>query len=57
MAIGARAIQEVAGLLDIVLEIRDARLPSSTAVTHLHPRLRNKPTVVILNRGDLAQAW
>jgi ribosome biogenesis GTPase A len=55
MAAGARALREIADLLDIVLEIRDARLPSATAVAHLHSRLKNKPTVVLLNREDLAQ--
>ena len=58
MAAGSRAIQAIADLFDIVLEVRDARLPSATAVADLHPRLRNKPRVVLLNREDLAQpAW
>ena len=58
MAAGSRAVQAIADLLDIILEVRDARLPSATAVARLHPRLRNKPTVVLLNREDLAQpAW
>ena len=55
MAAGLRALYAVVDLLDVILEVRDARLPSATAVLRSHPRLRNKPTVVILNRQDLAQ--
>jgi ribosome biogenesis GTPase A len=58
MAAGSRAIHAIADLFDIVLEVRDARLPLATAVAHLNPRLRTKPTLVLLNRQDLAQpAW
>ena len=56
MAAGLRAVVGTADLIDIVLEVRDARLPRATSVVHLHRRLKNKPTVVLLNRDDLADA-
>jgi len=62
MAAGLRAVLESADLVDLVLEVRDARLPKATAVVHLHRRLRTKPRIVLLNREDLAdravtRAW
>lgn len=56
MAAGIRVVLEMADLIDVVIEVRDARLPRSTGVAHLHPRLRRKPTIVLLNRADLAEA-
>ena len=55
MASGLRAVGELAGLLDVVIEVRDARLPASTSVAALHARLRSKPLFVLLNRADLAR--
>jgi ribosome biogenesis GTPase A len=62
MAAGLRAVMAAADLIDIVLEVRDARLPQITAVAGLHRQLRTKPTFVVLNRKDLAdeaatRAW
>lgn len=56
MAAGLRAVFESADLIDLVIEVRDARMPRSTAVAALHPKLRGKPTIVLLNRQDLADA-
>lgn len=56
MAAGLRAVLESADLVDVVLEVRDARIPRSTAVAKLHRRLKNKPTFVLLNREDLADS-
>jgi ribosome biogenesis GTPase A len=55
MAAGIRALLEVADLIDVVIEVRDARLPRSTAVAELHPRLKHKPSIALLNRSDLAE--
>lgn len=55
MAAGMRSVVEVADLIDVVIEVRDARLPRSTAVADLHPRLRHKPAIALLNRCDLAE--
>jgi len=54
MAAGARAVADIAGLVDLVVEVRDARLPRATAVATLHAKLRSKPAFVLLNRADLA---
>jgi ribosome biogenesis GTPase A len=54
MAAGKRAIDEHASLIDLVVEVRDARLPGATAVAALHPKLRAKPRVTLLNREDMA---
>ena len=54
MAAGKRAIDERASLIDLVVEVRDARVPAATAVASLHSKLRGKPRVTLLNREDLA---
>jgi ribosome biogenesis GTPase A len=54
MAAGKRAVEEVAKLIDVVVEVRDARVPRATAVADLHPKLRAKPRLTLLNREDLA---
>ena len=55
MAAGIRAVVDIADLIDVVVEVRDARAPRSTAVADLHPKLRRKPVVALLNRSDLAE--
>ena len=55
MAAGMRAVLRAAPLIDLVVEVRDARLPAATAVAHLHAGLKRKPVIVLLNREDLAQ--
>ena len=55
MAAGLRELREAADLIDVVLEVRDARLPRTSAVASLHRRLQNKPAIVLLNRQDLAE--
>jgi ribosome biogenesis GTPase A len=55
MAAGLRAVMDAADLIDVVLDVRDARLPHATAGAKLHQRLKSKPTFVLLNRKDLAE--
>ena len=50
-----RAVVDAADVIDVVVEVRDARLPRSTAVAHLHKRLAHKAQVAVLNRMDLAE--
>lgn len=62
MAAGLRGLEQSADLIDAVLEVRDARLPATTAVAQLHRKLAKKPTFILLNRQDLAapsltKAW
>ncbi len=54
MAAGMRSIDEVASVIDVVVEVRDARLPAATTVAGLHAKLGRKPAYVLLNREDLA---
>jgi len=54
MAAGIRAVLEVADLIDVVIEVRDARVAASTSVADAHPRLKRKPRIALLNRSDLA---
>jgi ribosome biogenesis GTPase A len=54
MAAGIRAMLDVADLIDVVIEVRDARMPRSTAVLASQPRLARKSTIALLNRSDLA---
>src|SRR5579864_5402369 len=56
MAAGLRALLSLADLIDLIVEVRDARLPLTTAVVSLHEKLRRKPLIVLLNREDLAEA-
>lgn len=56
MAAGVRAVFDAAALIDVVIEVRDARVPRSTDVASLHPRLKTKPALVLLNRKDLADS-
>jgi ribosome biogenesis GTPase A len=53
----AKYERQLAGLLklvDVVLEVRDARLPQATVNPRLADKIRHKPTLVILNKNDLA---
>jgi len=54
MAASMRALLSSADLIDLIVEVRDARVPRSTAVARSHPKLRAKPALVLLNRDDLA---
>jgi len=54
MAAGLRSVLAASDLITVVLEVRDARLPRSTAVAAQHKKLRAKPLIVVLNHADLA---
>ncbi|MBA1435174.1 ribosome biogenesis GTPase YlqF [Bombilactobacillus bombi] len=49
-------IQDRLKLVDVVLEIRDARLPLSSANPVLDQLIQNKKRLIILNKKDLADA-
>lgn len=52
-----KAKNQLAGslrLIDVVLEVRDARLPESSANPMLDDLLAGKPHVILLNKADLA---
>ncbi len=54
MAKTRRKIAEDLKLVDVVAELLDARVPSSSANAGLREIIRNKPRVVVLNKSDLA---
>lgn len=54
MAKAKRLLREQLRLVDIVLEIRDARIPMSSANPELDGLLGNKKRLLILNKKDLA---
>lgn len=54
MAKTRRKITEDLKLVDIVMELLDARIPDSSSNPVLRDIIRNKPRVVVLNKSDLA---
>ena len=54
MAKTRRKITEDLKLVDIVLELLDARIPASSSNPVLREIIRNKPRIVVLNKSDLA---
>ena len=54
MAKTRRVMKESLKLVDIVVELRDARIPKSSANPVLRQIVRQKPRVVLLNKSDMA---
>ncbi|MCP0886147.1 ribosome biogenesis GTPase YlqF [Ligilactobacillus sp. WILCCON 0076] len=54
MAKALRQVKENLKLVDIVLELVDARLPESSRNPQLEKILENKPSIVVLTKMDLA---
>jgi len=54
MAKARREITEAAKLVDVVIEIIDARIPKSSRNPILNEIIGNKPRVIVLNKADLA---
>ena len=54
MAKARRQMEEQLKLVDIVIELRDARIPEASANPILKELSRNKPELIILNKADLA---
>ena len=49
-----RELGERLKLVDVVVEVLDARLPITTTTRRLESVIRNRPTVLVLNTADLA---
>ena len=49
-----RKLQEQASLVDIILEVIDARIPLSSSYCALEKLTNNKPRILIMNKSDLA---
>lgn len=54
MAKASSLIEEKSKLIDIIIEIRDARIPYSSRNPIIDDVVRNKPKVIILSKIDLA---
>lgn len=54
MAKAKREITDAAKLVDVVIEIIDARIPKSSRNPILNEIIGNKPRVIVLNKADLA---
>lgn len=54
MAKARRQMEEQLKLVDIVIELRDARIPEASANPLLKQLSQNKPVLIILNKADLA---
>lgn len=54
MAKAKRVLQEHLKIVDIVLELRDARIPYSSSNPDLDKLVQNKARIIILNKRDLA---
>ncbi|KAK8705347.1 hypothetical protein V6N13_048951 [Hibiscus sabdariffa] len=54
MAAATRAIRSRLKLSDLVIEVRDARIPFSSANQDLQPQLSAKRRIIALNKKDLA---
>lgn len=54
MAKTRRLIQENLGLVDIVIEIRDARIPYSSQNPEISGLIGDKPRLILLNKASLA---
>ena len=51
-----RIIEENLKLVDIVIELLDARIPASSANPMLAEIIQEKPRLIVLNKSDLADA-
>jgi ribosome biogenesis GTPase A len=57
-----RKLRDLLKLVDVVVEVLDARIPIASVNRRLENQIRNKPTLIILNKSDLAdpkqnKAW
>ena len=54
MAKTRRMLSENLKLIDVVIELLDARIPKSSQNPEINKLARNKPRVIALNKSDLA---
>lgn len=48
-----RQMGELLKLVDVVVEVLDSRLPRASVNPRLENKIRNKPTLIVLNKSDL----
>ena len=54
MAKATRQLKEILPLVDIVLELRDARIPEASKNPQIDELMQNKPRLILLNKANLA---
>ncbi len=54
MAKAERIVREQMKAIDVVIELRDARIPNSSANPVIKNLTQNKPRILVLNKADLA---
>lgn len=50
-----RKLKELLNLVDVVIEVRDARIPSSSAYPDIKRLIGDKPRLILLNKSDLTE--
>jgi len=48
-----KKLSEVINKVDLVIEVRDARIPLSTSHPHLNKWINNKKHILVINRSDM----
>ena len=48
-----RQLKDKLNLVDVVIEVRDARIPLSSSYTNIEKLLGEKPRLLLLNKADL----
>lgn len=51
-----RKLKELLNLVDVVIEVRDARIPSSSAYPDIKRLIGDKPRLILLNKSDLTES-
>ncbi len=51
-----KKLSEVINRVDLVIEVRDARIPLSTGHPHLNKWIKNKKHILVINRADMIAA-
>ena len=51
-----KKLKEQINIVDVVIEVLDARIPVSSAYPDIEKLLRDKPRLILLNKSDLADA-
>ena len=50
-----RQLKEMLSLVDVVIEVRDARIPVSSSYNNIEKLLGDKPRLLLLNKSDLVE--
>ena len=48
-------LREQLNLVDVVIEVRDARIPLSSAYPNIQSLINNTPRIIVLNKADLVE--